>query len=55
MAGNIILSNANGKTITISNPDSNIDMVFQLTPDTELTIKVKGSEGVTRTANITLA
>jgi hypothetical protein len=31
------------------------NMVFQLTSDTQLTIKVKGSDGVVRSANITLA
>ena len=29
-------------------------MVFQLTSDTQLTIKVKGSDGTVRSANITL-
>lgn len=31
------------------------DMVFQLTSNTSLTIKVKGSDGVVRSANLTLA
>jgi hypothetical protein len=31
------------------------DMVFQLTSNTSLTIKVKGSDGVVRSASLTLA
>lgn len=31
------------------------DMVFQLTSDTSLTIKVRGSDGVVRSASLTLA
>lgn len=36
-------------------PADNGDMQFQLTSNTQLTIKVKGSDGVVRSANITLA
>ena len=44
------------KNITGSaTPVSNMDMVFQLTSNTQLTIKVKGSDGVVRSANITLS
>lgn len=36
-------------------PSTNSTMEFQLTSNTQLTIKVKGSDGVVRSANITLA
>lgn len=36
-------------------PVDNGDVVFQLTSNTQLTIKAKGSDGTIRTANITLA
>jgi hypothetical protein len=35
-------------------PASNGDMVFELTNNTTLTIKVKGSDGVVRSATLTL-
>lgn len=36
-------------------PTVNGEVMFQLTSDTQLTIKVKGSDGVVRSANITLS
>lgn len=36
-------------------PSNNGDMTFQKTSDTQLTIKVKGSDGVVRSASLTLA
>ena len=36
-------------------PVNNGDMSFQLTSNTQLTIKVKGTDGIVRSANITLA
>jgi len=36
-------------------PPSNLDMVFELTDDTHLTIKVRGSDGVVRTNVLILA
>lgn len=36
-------------------PSSNGEVVFQLTSNTQLTIKVKGSDGIVRSANITLS
>lgn len=36
-------------------PQRNGDMVFQLTSNTSLTIKVRGSDGVVRSASLTLA
>ncbi len=36
-------------------PPNNGDMEFQLTSNTTLTIKVKGSDGVVRSATLTLA
>ena len=38
-----------------ADPAANGDMVFELTSDTTLTIKVKGSDDVVRSAAITLA
>ena len=38
-----------------STPPSNSQMSFELTSDTNLRIKVRGSDGVLRSANITLA
>lgn len=40
---------------TTSTPPSNSQMSFELTSNTNLRIKVRGSDGVLRTANITLA
>jgi hypothetical protein len=40
---------------TSATPASNSQMTFQLTSNTQLTIKVKGSDGTVRSANITLA
>lgn len=50
VGGNIILNPKVSST-----PSNNGEMVFQLTSNTQLTIKVKGSDGVVRSANITLA
>lgn len=36
-------------------PTTNNSIEFQLTSNTQLTLKVKGSDGVVRSANITLA
>ncbi len=36
-------------------PSSNGDMVFQLTSNTSLVIKVKGSDGTVRSTTLTLA
>jgi hypothetical protein len=41
-----------GSTTSLSN---NFDVAFELTSDTNLRIRVRGSDGVTRSANITLA
>lgn len=41
-----------GSTTSLSN---NFDIAFQLTSNTNLSIRVRGSDGTTRTANITLA
>jgi len=39
----------------IANPVNNGDMVFELTSNTQLTIKVKGSDGIIRKVALTLA
>ena len=48
----------NGKTTqripTTTTPTNNQEMEFQLTSNTQLTIKVKGTDGVVRSADITL-
>lgn len=36
-------------------PTTNSEVVFQFTSNTQLTIKVRGTDGVVRSANITLA
>jgi hypothetical protein len=38
-----------------ANPNGAGEMVFQLTSNTSLVIKVKGSDGVVRSATLTLA
>jgi len=38
-----------------STPPSNSQLSFELTSDTNLRIKVRGNDGVLRSANITLA
>jgi len=38
-----------------STPPSNSQLSFELTSDTNLRIKVRGSDGVLRSANITLS
>lgn len=44
------------KTLSTSTtPTTNSTMEFQLTSNTQLTIKVKGSDGVVRSTNITLS
>lgn len=48
-------TNAQIKLSTSATPANNSDMVFQRTSDTQLTIKVKGSDGVVRSASLTLA
>jgi hypothetical protein len=40
---------------TTSAPSSNSQMSFELTSNTNLRIKVRGSDGILRSANITLA
>jgi hypothetical protein len=50
-SGNVI-SNVSGSAPTLS---ANSQMVFNLTSNTNLRISVRGTDGVTRTANITLA
>ena len=49
--GNVI-SNVTGTAPTLA---INSQMVFNLTSNTNLRISVRGTDGVTRTANITLA
>jgi hypothetical protein len=39
---------------TTSTPSSNSQMSFELTSDTNLRIKVRGSDGILRSADITL-
>jgi len=50
---------ANGSLIftppNITNPVNNGEMVFELTSNTKLTIKVKGSDGIIRKVALTLA
>ena len=41
--------------VASATPHKEGEMVFQLTSNTSLTIKVKGTDGVIRSANITLA
>lgn len=36
-------------------PANNGEVMFQLTSNTQLTVKVKGSDGVVRSTNLTLA
>jgi hypothetical protein len=43
------------KPLTSTNPTNNGEMVFELTSNTQLKIKVKGSDGVIRSASLTLA
>ncbi|MFA3655676.1 hypothetical protein KWF60_14370, partial [Acinetobacter baumannii] len=38
----------------IANPTNNGDLVFELTSDTQLKVKVKGSDGIVRSATLTL-
>jgi hypothetical protein len=45
----------NVKPLTSTNPANNGEMVFELTSNTQLKIKVKGSDGVVRSASLTLA
>jgi hypothetical protein len=49
--GNVI-SNVTGTAPTLA---ANSQMVFNLTSNTNLRISVRGTDGTTRTANITLA
>lgn len=54
----ILADSGNGITLTpltSATPGNNGDMVFQLTSNTSLTIKVKGSDGTVRSGSITLA
>jgi hypothetical protein len=50
-AGNVI-SNVTGTAPTLA---ANSQMVFNLTSNTNLRISVRGTDGTTRVANITLA
>jgi hypothetical protein len=43
------------KPLTSTNPVDNGELVFELTSNTQLKIKVKGSDGVVRSASLTLA
>ena len=43
------------KPLTSATPPSNGDMMFELTSNTQLKVKVKGSDGVVRSATLTLA
>ena len=49
-AGNLAISPK-----TTANPKNNGDLVFELTSDTQLKIKLKGSDGVVRSTTLTLA
>lgn len=58
LRGTIVYINGGTSQIklgTSATPTNNSDMVFQRTSDTQLTIKVKGSDGTVRSANLTLA
>ncbi len=65
---NLLEANANGKTVKITNngtfvqqplasvtPASNGDLVFEATSNTSLTLRLKGTDGVVRSASLTLA
>jgi hypothetical protein len=56
--GNLAYVNADAVTLQPQasvTPNGAGDMVFQLTSNTSLVIKVKGSDGVVRSATLTLA
>lgn len=58
MLGNMAFQNKEGVVISpaaSASPNGVGDLVFQLTSNTSLTFKVKGSDGVVRSASITLA
>lgn len=52
---NVYAYNVNLKPPASVTPTNNGELMFQLTSNTQLTIKVKGSDGIVRSVNLTLA